>query len=202
MSNNAKHSLINLIAVSSGLILSYTILYGGSNMFGLDNNSVAIVVALITVAGSLIAHWFLFKRDSGTIGAVKADTSEMKPVVADTNQIVKTIRDTTFKDMLPMIKTVEDAKNGVNALVDELNFQKRLRDMHSSQISNKDFLINGITEIYEQNVKLEKENRELMASNRLLELKNNTLNKENAQLHSQITELEKELISGDRSLEL
>ncbi|SHN87979.1 hypothetical protein [Desulfitobacterium chlororespirans] len=191
MENRTKHLIINVITISIGLVISYTVLYndGGGEVLGLDGNTIALVVALISVAGSLIAHFFLFKKDSSTIKDVKVDTAEIRPIVKDTNEIIKKVSD----NVLPMSRIVEESRIGIQNLVDELNFQRGQKSEQSKQVLDKDFFLNGIAVVYEQNARLENQNRDLRATNQLLVMKNNSLEKDNAQLRSYVRELEDEL---------
>jgi len=149
---------------------------GGDSMSG---NVIAITVALIGVAANLFILFLQFKKDSNRIGEVKADTSEMKPRVSNTDENVKKIRDEVVEKLVPGMRASDQAGSKlldhVGKLVEELEFQKRLKSELSGTLSTPEYLLEGINSIYEDNALLnqtikekDKRIRELSRVNREL----------------------------------
>ena len=94
---------INL-PITIGLITALVVIYKG------DNNSTAnyigLIVALITVAGSIPANFFQYQKDSSTIGTVKSDTSNMVPKVDIINENTKNINKYVAEDIKSNLKDI------------------------------------------------------------------------------------------------
>lgn len=133
-------SLIYLIIVSDLLKPA-----GKSNVTG---SVVAIVVILIGVFGGMWGQIIHFKRVLSNIGDVKSDTEKIKYQVSNISEDTKQIRDDVIRKLVPEIKTIEQSADGIKQLVDELNYQNRLR----SEI---------ITHLQIENDSLRKENNDL-----------------------------------------
>lgn len=168
--------IIIIIGTISALMVSYYELGGEIKM------DVALVVAIIGVAGGLWAQVLQAFRVSGKIGDVGKKTSDVgekvsgvgekvngvrekvKDVQASSDKLhqalnvteenVKKIKDEVAEKIVPGIKTMTDGKVGIDALVEELNFQKRLKSSMSGGIVNPDYLLTGINGVYEENAKL------------------------------------------------
>jgi chromosome segregation ATPase len=158
-----------------GFIIAEIIVYtGGGSMSG---NVIGIIVAVIAVAGNLLALYFQFKKDSNKIGEVKADTSGMKPRVSNIDENVKKVRDEVVERLVPGLSNTTKSSDklliDVGKLVTELEFQKRLKSELSGALTTPDYLLEGINSIYEDNASLnqtikekDKRIRELSRENR------------------------------------
>ena len=78
-----------------GLITALVVIYKGEN--NIMTNYIGLIIALITVAGSILANFFQYRKDSNTIGTVKSDTSNMLPKVDTINENTKEINKYIFK---------------------------------------------------------------------------------------------------------
>jgi DNA integrity scanning protein DisA with diadenylate cyclase activity len=167
---------LNNLPIIIGCILGLLIVYKGGNEMG--NSGWGIVIALIGVAGTLLMHFFQFRKDSNTIGKVKEDTSTMIPEVNNIDENTKKIRDQVIERMVPSLDQLMETKSGVAALVDELKYQKRLKYEMSPYIHNMDSLISGIQNVYEENAKLSSELKEEKLLSQRLTLENINLRQE------------------------
>lgn len=136
-----------------GFILSMIILFGGDADMG-SSGLWAMAVAIVTLTGTLIAHLLQFKKDSNTIGKVKEDTATMIPEVKSIDENTKRIREQVLEQMSPNLNQLMDTKKDVSILVDELNYQKRLKQETTPYIDNMDMLLAGIKNVYEVNARL------------------------------------------------
>lgn len=153
--------------------------------------AVAIVVALIGVASGVWIQIIQFKKDSNTIGSVKADTSEIKPKTTEIREDVKEIRSDVIRTVVPGMKTVEQSVQSINSLMDELKYQKRIKEEVSSNIGSKDYLLNGIETVYEVNAGLMNQVKELQKENYLCKQQIVTLTKENEILREKTRQQQK-----------
>lgn len=122
---------------------------------------VAIVIALLSIAGGIWIQILQFKKDSGKIADVKSDTSEIKPKTANIDDNVKKIRDDVIEIIKPNIVNIAKSSDGINVLVNELEFQKRLKSEFSTNIENKDYFISGLEKLYEENAELKRKVKDL-----------------------------------------
>jgi len=183
-----KKDLISpIIFPIMGSILAFCILgltmskysNGENNMSNeLLGGIVALSVAIVGAASGIWMQVIQFKKDAkriddvkSSVGDVKSDTSEIKPQVKNTDENVKKIRDEVVEKIVPNIGKL----TGVDALVEELNYQKRIKSETTASIPNPDYFINSINKLYETNAMLS----EKMKST---ELENQKLKVENAQL--------------------
>jgi len=168
---------IQNIPIIIGFVVSLIILYKGDIIMG-NTEAWAIVVALISVTGSLILHFFSFRKDSNTIGKVKEDTATLLPEVKTIDENTKKIRDQVTEQVIPNLNQMTETKNGVTELVNELNYQKRLKQETSHYANNMDIFISGIKNIYEVNARLESELKEEKTKNSILLAENYKLEQE------------------------
>lgn len=180
-----------IIGCSIALIIIST--NGGNTM---ETSMWGIVIALISVIGVLIGHWFQFRKDGNRISEIKSDTAEIKPNVND----IKSKGIETYKFLSENINTQIIASTGkidkiienntassssLNELVEELHFQQRIRSETSGHIS-KDYIIESVNEIYSDLAALQQENNILKNENTSLKAKNMLLQKENSALTKQL----------------
>lgn len=163
-----------------GLITALVVIYKGENniMTNYIGLKIALItVALITVAGSILANFFQYRKDSNTIGTVKSDTS----------------------NMLPKVDTINENTKEINKYIaDDVKFRQRLSSEYKG-VTTRDTLISGIDEVYTNNSVLQeiikekdKSILELSRSIKSMKQENELLNKENINLKSQIRKLEEE----------
>ncbi|WP_422445375.1 hypothetical protein [Thermoanaerobacterium sp. DL9XJH110] len=135
---------------------------------------VAIFVALIGVAGGIWAQYVQFKRDSGRIGEVKSDTSEIKPVVKNVDENVKKVRDEVVEKIVPNLGKLD----GINILVDAYKVEQAIKERQSPNLVDRDVLIGTIELIYEENGRLMDNYRRALRKIKELELEKAALEKE------------------------
>ena len=163
-----------------GLITELVVIYKGENniMTNYIGLKIALItVALITVAGSILANFFQYRKDSNTIGTVKSDTS----------------------NMLTKVDTINENTKEINKYIaDDVKFRQRLSSEYKG-VTTRDTLISGIDEVYTNNSVLQeiikekdKSILELSRSIKSMKQENELLNKENINLKSQIRKLEEE----------
>lgn len=157
---------------------------------------IAIVVALLGVAGGIWGQIVQFKRDAKRIdginknvestnnhvGEVKADSSEMKPQLSNVNENVKKIRDEVVEKIVPSMGKL----NGVDILVKAHEIEQAFKRENSPNIYDKDTLKGTIDLVYEENAKLNKQKNEHL---KLI----HTQKLEIARLKSQVNTLKHEL---------
>lgn len=148
-------------------IICYILILGGNNMdlSKLDVNVVALVVALIGVAGSIFVAVYTFKKDSHAISNVKSDTSEMKPLINNMHEIVKKDHDLILGTIKEKISYISNSVNLINELHNEMKIQRRIKDSVSIKLESPDYLIGGITKLYEENMALTQRVKELTLEN-------------------------------------
>lgn len=126
---------------------------------------VAIVVALIGVIGTSVVEIVRSNKQGNVVTSVKADTSEVKPKVGYIEENTKEIRDEVAKRIIPSLMITSTATTSLSSKVDamynELDFQKRLRADLSTGIADKDRFMVGIEKLYQENARLNKENKDL-----------------------------------------
>lgn len=154
------------------------VLYKGEIIMGNNSGLWAMAVALISVAGSLILHFISYKKDSNTIGKVKEDTATLLPEVKNIDENTKKIREQVTEQVLPSLSQISETKKGVVELVDELKYQKRLKQETSPYIQNMDIFISGIKNIYDENARLLSELKEERAKSHGLLMENKNLMEE------------------------
>lgn len=97
-----------------GLITELVVIYKGENniMTNYIGLKIALItVALITVAGSILANFFQYRKDSNTIGMVKSDTSNMIPKVDTINENTKEINKYIVDDVKGSLQDIIKEKD-------------------------------------------------------------------------------------------
>lgn len=191
-----------------GLITELVVIYKGENniMTNYIGLKIALItVALITVAGSILANFFQYRKDSNTIGTVKSDTSNMIPKVDTINENTKEINKYIVDDVKGSLQDIINIGNKVHEnnvdiklIADDVKFRQRLSSEYKG-VTTRDTLISGIDEVYTNNSVLQeiikekdKSILELSRSIKSMKQENELLNKENINLKSQIRKLEEE----------
>ena len=166
------------------------LLYCSSGGMNMDIASViAIVVALLGAASGIWAQVVQFKRDSKRIddvnnhvGTVKSDTSESRPIITGINENVKKIRDEVVEKVVPDMKKL----SGVDTLVEAYKIEQAFKQNYSPNIYDKDVLKGTIDLVYEENARLQVENR---SQRQQLQMSNLEINR----LRDQVGSLKEEL---------
>ena len=191
-----------------GLITALVVIYKGENniMTNYIGLKIALItVALITVAGSILANFFQYRKDSNTIGTVKSDTSNMLPKVDTINENTKEINKYIVDDVKGSLQDIINIGNKIHEnnvdiklIADDVKFRQRLSSEYKG-VTTRDTLISGIDEVYTNNSVLQeiikekdKSILELSRSIKSMKQENELLNKENINLKSQIRKLEEE----------
>lgn len=186
-----------------GLITALVVIYKGEN--NIMTNYIGLIIALITVAGSILANFFQYRKDSNTIGTVKSDTSNMLPKVdtinENTKEINKYIVDDvkgSLQDIINIGNKIHENNADIKLIADDVKFRQRLSSEYKG-VTTRDTLISGIDEVYTNNSVLQeiikekdKSILELSRSIKSMKQENELLNKENINLKSQIRKLEEE----------
>lgn len=105
------------------------------------------------------------------VSDVRASTDKLGIMLNITGDDVKKIKSDVVEKIVPGIKTIADGKQGIDALVDELNYQKRLKNSMSGNIVKPDYLFTSINGVYEENAKLAESVREYKEELQTAELK-------------------------------
>lgn len=186
-----------------GLITALVVIYKGEN--NIMTNYIGLIIALITVAGSILANFFQYRKDSNTIGTVKSDTSNMIPKVDTINENTKEINKYIVDDVKGSLQDIINIGNKIHEnnvdiklIADDVKFRQRLSSEYKG-VTTRDTLISGIDEVYTNNSVLQeiikekdKSILELSRSIKSMKQENELLNKENINLKSQIRKLEEE----------
>ena len=186
-----------------GLITELVVIYKGKN--NIMTNYIGLIIALITVAGSILANFFQYRKDSNTIGTVKSDTSNMLPKVDTINENTKEINKyivddvkVSLQDIINIGNKIHENNVDIKLIADDVKFRQRLSSEYKG-VTTRDTLISGIDEVYTNNSVLQeiikekdKSILELSRSIKSMKQENELLNKENINLKSQIRKLEEE----------
>lgn len=186
-----------------GLITALVVIYKGEN--NIMTNYIGLIIALITVAGSILANFFQYRKDSNTIGTVKSDTSNMLPKVDTINENTKEINKyivddvkVSLQDIINIGNKIHENNVDIKLIADDVKFRQRLSSEYKG-VTTRDTLISGIDEVYTNNSVLQeiikekdKSILELSRSIKSMKQENELLNKENINLKSQIRKMEEE----------
>lgn len=180
---------------------------GGINMD--KTNAIAIVVALIGVLGSIVVDLIRSKRQSDKIkdgvNDISQDTKDIKPRTQNIEKNTEKIRDSVVEKLVPNLRVISAMSSKIDNIHSEVEYQKRIKSEISVNLTDKDYFVGGIENLYEKIGQLEHQNRELsrqlkkaQEKNRQLEIKikqmqltrRQTLNKN---VHQELDEMDIEL---------
>lgn len=204
-----------------GMILAYIILIMDGTKGELDymewGQVIAIIVALISVAGTIYISNRQLKRDGETITKIRDKTEHIiydnaeniKPKIDNIDERTKETNDYLIKQFAvthrDMLKDIETAKNNVEVISDEVKRQKAIREQYDKYI-NKDYLKSGIDKVYEENATLTSHIKELSIKNEELQYKaeilrsrNKNLEQENERLQTEVESLKRQVRSKERN---
>lgn len=185
------------ITVIIGTLVSLSILYFSNSESGIDmeiGSVIAISVAIIGAASGIWMQVIQFKKDSRKLGEVKEDTGVMKPQVDNINENMKEVKNDIIRTVLPEMKKVSEtgaaSESGIQKLVEELNFQNRVKNEISTALHNRDYFLSGIDKLYEENGKLSVRVRDLEKETQVQQYQIVKLKEENEKLSQRIKELQ------------
>ncbi len=192
-----------IIGITAAEILCFTEMGGSEDM---TSGSIAIVVSLVSVAGSLLANFFQFRKDGNRIADINATASKMEPQVSNIREFAKETNDcvqgTVKHGVQSISEQVKDLNNDlqgkVNDLVEDLNYRKRIASESSGGYS-RDYIVTGIDEVYKENLHL----KELLRENEIhiheLEMERNINLSQISELKTQNSQLLSDLKKKDRN---
>lgn len=198
-----KYQLLKTnIPLIIGFIVAETIFYLERD--GNVGSDIAIIVALITVAGTILANFFLYKKDSNRIGEVKADTSEIKPEIRNIHNYSKETNDCITKDMrydllavLENTKTIQSGEmnKNINLLAEDLKFRRRLEESYKGS-NTRETIVAGIDELYLDNAGMQEEILKLKQQNKEMAVMINSKNIQIKELKKENERLSKKMDKG------
>ena len=201
-----KNLFLADIPIIMCVIIAEYMVFSKKENLTMDN--IGLIIALIGVAGTLIAHFFQFKKDSNKISEVKSDTSNMLPKVDNIAEKTTDIRGYIADDIKPSLQTIvsrQETNNATNLQVssdirevlEDVKYRKRLSAEYNGMF-NRDIMISGIDEIYSTNAalknkieELRKTEHELSIKLRSTEQKLNKTIKQNSVLQQKLAKYEK-----------
>ncbi|MBQ9229224.1 MAG: hypothetical protein IJ168_10405 [Eubacterium sp.] len=195
-----------LTRTTSFIIIIYALILcelnnGKGSGVGLTTEIVSLIVAIIGVIGVILADVIRSSKQGKAIddkvNSVKGDTGTMAPKIDNINDNSRKVRDVLLERLLP---TIESEKHGntimssqLQELYDDMKYHKELKKELIDNGKSKDYFIDGINVLYQQNELLSAENRDLrcdIAEKRetiaALELKIENLQTENRDLKARI----------------
>ena len=196
-----------------GMILAYIILIMDGTKGELDymdwGKVIAIIVALIGVAGTIYVSNRQLKRDGETITKIYDKAENIKPKMDIVDERTKETNDYLIKQFAvthrDMLKDIETTKNNVEVISDEVKRQKAIREQYDKYI-NKDYLKSGIDKVYEENATLTShikelsiKNEELQYKTEILRSRNKNLEQENERLQTEVESLKRQVRSKERN---
>lgn len=193
--NRIEENLFVLLPLWIGCIVSLIIL-------GVDNNMgtgavISICVAIIGVIGSLIVAIFQLKRDGKTIDIINNNTKNTENIYDNTKNTEKML----IGEIKPNIDTIIKNTDNISIIVDEVKYQNRIRNDISNTLNiDKDFFLQGVNTVFDNNAKLNKNISELNQKINKLEQKNLLLVRENEFLKEKNKEL-KQLIEKEKTID-
>lgn len=161
-------------------------------------SAVAIVVAIISLIGTIISNTKALKRDTknaflqgdetrSAIKDVKADTSDVKPKIDNINKNTDKIRDEVVEKIIPSLTGFKEASAKINDIHKDMEYKQKLKNDVSPTLYDKDKFLTGIERLYEDNAKLVSENYNLKAQLTESEVRIKVLESENKQLRTHLS---------------
>ena len=187
-----KISIIPLIPVVISFIIAEGILIYGDvkeNSYMDVGGCIAVVVALIGVAGGIWMQIVQFKKDAQRIDSVrtvscevKNDTTDMRPKVTRIENVTDNIDKRIGEKILPKI----DKLDGIDEVLKEIEFKKRIANEVLPSLGNPEYIVTGIQQVYKENARLNEENKNLNRNVYNLKAENEFLKLENARLNDKL----------------
>ena len=196
---------VPFIIIVISQIVAWIILFMEEDV--MNGNVLAIVIALIGVAGGIWTQVVQFKKDSqridgvnSSVGNVKNDTSEMKPKVENIDRNCNIIRDDISRIVLPQMSTISNMQSGVAELIEAKHLDDKIKSRVSTSIDNPSYIINGVNLVYERNARLENEKAELINEKFQLQAQIQNLQNEKDILRSENVKLLNEVNNLKRNI--
>ena len=119
---------------------------------------ISILIAVIGVIGVLATTLFQLKRDGKTIDKIDNRTEDISKATFTVNNISTSVdkANEMLNSITPEIKTISHTTNKIDFIASEIEYQKRLNEKVSTDISNKDVIVETIKKLYEENARLNK----------------------------------------------
>lgn len=196
--------IISLLPGIIGFVIAESIAltnYGNQGESSMPSWNEPIVIALFSLCGTIVGAiltliWNLIqsRRDSkGTrekieetktdiggvksdVGSVKADTAAMVPQMSNIEKNTSKIHDKVIEDILPIIPNVKSTADGVQELLKEQEYKKRLQ-LENLKVSREAFLSEA-ENIFEENAALHEQYRKDQQEIAALHLQNTQLRKQ------------------------
>ena len=198
---------IAFIIIVISQIVAYMIIFMEDNV--MNGNLIAIVIALIGVAGGIWTQVVQFKKDSqriegvnSTAGNVKNDTSEMRPKIENIDRNCNIIRDDIIRTVLPQMNVVTIMQSGIQELIEEKHHNDKIKENVSSTAGNPAYIINSVNMVYERNASLEIERTQLISEKIHLQAQIQALQNENRVLCQQLNEMKAEKQIDGKAVEI
>lgn len=188
-----KKSNISFIIITISILLAEIVLIGGSDM-GVGE-WIAIIIALIGIAGGIWTQVIQFKKDAQridgvnqTANSVKEDTIKIEPSVARIEKNTDTMKDRMLEDIIPGMKIINKIEGGMDTLIKNAEFEEKLRKDVTNAVTDPGIIKSAVDVIYEENAKLNKRVAALNSQNIILQNENNRLRRENSLLKNMVRE--------------
>ncbi len=166
---------------------------------------IAIVVALLGVAGGIWAQFVQFKKDAkriddvnGNVSGVKSDTSEMKPQMTNVNDNVKKIRDEVVEKLVPSMGKLR----GIDTLVKAHDIEQAIKREISPNLYDKDTLKGTIDLVYEENARLQTEKKDHLRQLHLNKLEIDRLTRKISSLEQELESYQEQEPQHEQTLDM
>lgn len=196
---------ISFIIIAISTIIAEMFIWRENNM---SKNTIAIVVALIGVIGSIWSQIIQFRKDAQRIddvnktsASVKQDTIKMEPSVTRIENNTDAMKERMLEDILPQLKAFEGKMNrfegGLDILVKNAEFEEKIRGKVTNTATDPTFIKGAVDVIYEENARLNNQVVTLTNQNILLKSENRRLENENEMLRNMVKEQDYEMEEYD-----
>ena len=170
--------------------MAWSILYWEGDI--MNGDAVAIVIALIGVAGAIWSQVVQFKKDAqriegvnNTASSIKSDVSEIKPKVENIDRNCNIIRDDISRCVLPQMNDISNMQSGIAELVEAKHLDDKIKGLVSHTVDNPSYIKNAVDAVYYKNCSLEEEVRKLNDEKYQYEIHIQTLQDEKNKLRSE-----------------
>lgn len=167
-----KEHHIGYVVIFWCIMVSFIYIFAKEGINKMDAEWIALVVALVGVAGGIWAQIVQFKKDAQRIERVndisediRKDTTEIKPKIQSIKDVTKEINDCVTRRMEPeinkMLDSVQgDLKDNIVLLADDLKYRQRLENEYKG-IRSRAMIEGGVRALFEDNAVLSAKVHEL-----------------------------------------
>lgn len=120
---------------------------------------VTIVVAIIGLIGAVIREIVVSSKQGHTITDIKSDTGDMKPMVDHIEKNTEKIKDEVAEKLVPNIATISQIQSQISDIHSDMEYKNRLKSETSEILGNKDYFLGGVENLFEENSRLQAENK-------------------------------------------